>query len=436
MLACNKPTKTFVAIVSMFAFFCSVAFAQAYDDELFVHLDQATVARGYTVSATTGDFSLGIFPGVLTSPATVRLRARTHDYADPAGMMRVSVMWEYAITMDQPRIFDRPLIASFALQENNGKTKYVAFFNRTKNAWQFVPAQYDSAHNKVRAFLHFPYVQVAVFERDEEVSAHIALDAPLAARSVIVMDVANGHVLFEKNADAVLSIASLTKLATAKTFLAQSPNMQSVVALLPEDQVGGAHLYSSAGETLSLRDAFYMTLVGSANNTARLLARSTEKNDDDFIAAMNAYARSLGLTHTVFQEPTGLSEHNVSTAREYALLALDAFADSRVLQATTTRAYEFTMKNTGIAHTVKTTNKLATSDLYVTGAKTGYTDEAGYCFILKAKDRVTGSEVLVVVLGASTSFSRFDESYTLATKGLAAINDNFLSLQDLQLSGE
>lgn len=232
--------------------------------------------------------------------------------------------------------------------------------------------------------------------------------------SAFVMDAKTGQMLYEKNPDSVRPIASITKLMTGLLVLeAQIPFSQEVT-IVSEDATAGARLAVAPGETVKVKNLFFSTLTGSANNAALALARATGMPRKVFVERMNSRARELGLTHTVFLDPSGLDPKNVSTAREVAMLSRAALQPLPMLQATTAKTYGFTTVNSKKTHHFKNTNALVTSPLYVTGGKTGFLDEAGYTLTLRAKDRESGREVIVVVLGADSSKQRFDETQSLA----------------------
>jgi len=243
--------------------------------------------------------------------------------------------------------------------------------------------------------------------------AVVSIDSP----SGILIDAGSGQVLWEKNAKEVRSIASITKLMTAMIFLDTNTSFDKVVAMEQSDMASGSNLQVSAGETLKVQDLFYSMLVGSANNASLALARSTGLSQEEFVSRMNAKAQNLGLTNTHFVEPSGLNPDNKSTVHDVVLFSKEALKSFSMLQGTTTKEYTFTTINRGVFHRIKNTNELLDSSLYVTGGKTGYLDEAGYCLMAKAKNS-QGREVIAVTLSATTSSSRFSDTEKLLRWGL------------------
>lgn len=227
-------------------------------------------------------------------------------------------------------------------------------------------------------------------------------------------------ILYSKNYDEVRSIASLTKLMTAAVFLDTGTPMDKIVTYdkaSDDTSPAGSRLKVGTGETMKVKDLFYTMLVGSANNAARALARSTGLSPEEFVRRMNDKAQTWGLTHTHFVEPTGLDPKNVSTVYEVALMAKQVFKDFRILQATTVAAYGFRTINANQPHTIKTTAaEMFDSPFRVTGMKTGFLEEAGYCYVLKARAGSEGTDhdVITVVLGAGARLQSFNEATNIA----------------------
>lgn len=238
----------------------------------------------------------------------------------------------------------------------------------------------------------------------------------ITAASAAVIDVASGQILWQRQPTAVLPIASLTKLTTAVVFLGTSPDFSQEVIIEKEDNANseGSALQVKTGERLTAGDLFYSSLVGSANNATRALARSTGLSNEEFVSRMNTVAQQLGLTQTTFHEVTGLDPTNTSVVNEYAQLARYAFTFDRIRQAATMAEYRFRTMDKKIEHKIKNTDALLTdSDVQLVGAKTGYLDEAGYTFAMEAT--VQGHDVLIVLFKSETSQTRFAEAKALLT---------------------
>lgn len=232
----------------------------------------------------------------------------------------------------------------------------------------------------------------------------------LSAEAVLVIDVATRDVLVSKNAHETRSLASITKLMTALVALDHRVPMTRTASILEKDEVGGARLRVDDGTSLTVRQVFDAMLVGSANNAANALARSTKIAREDFVAEMNEKARELGLRATTFVDPTGIEPANVSTAEDIAALGLEAFAVPEVRRATTSA--KITVVTAKQTHVVKNTNGLLTDErngLYVMGGKTGYLEESLWNLVVKLKD-ARNKPVLVVVLGADSQARSFADA--------------------------
>jgi D-alanyl-D-alanine carboxypeptidase len=204
-------------------------------------------------------------------------------------------------------------------------------------------------------------------------------------------------------------------LSNALAFVSLKPNWDRLVSMSNVDEVGGGRLRVASGARLSVQDAFFSTVTASANNTANTLARISGLARKTYIARMNAQAKLTGATHSVFVEPSGMSEKNISTARDIALIADAAFRQPMIQRAASTASYHFTIRNTGADKTIVNTNYLLTQDpsVWVIGGKTGYLEESKYNLAvqLRAMDEngkpVYGKDIVVVVMGAPTKEGSF-----------------------------
>jgi D-alanyl-D-alanine endopeptidase (penicillin-binding protein 7) len=229
----------------------------------------------------------------------------------------------------------------------------------------------------------------------------------VTASKVLVVDVASRDTLLANQATSPHPLASISKLMAAKVFLDSGVSMWRTKALVAGDEVGGARLRVPTGTSLSLRDIFDATLVGSANNTAYAMARATGMGITEFVAAMNRRAEAMKLEATRFVDPSGLEVGNTSTAVDIARMAYELFNEQEIKRATTTA--KASIKADGVLHEVKNTNGLLTdpdNGLYVLGGKTGYLVESRWNLVVKMRDRRM-KEILVVVLGSASQQQSF-----------------------------
>ncbi len=234
------------------------------------------------------------------------------------------------------------------------------------------------------------------------------------ARGALIMDAATKNVLWQKNPDDIIPIASITKLMTALVWLENQPadGMSHVHTFAPEqDTIGGKELNLAHGEKLRAFDLLRSSIVGSDNDTALGLVHTTTLGDQGFIDAMNHKAETVGMTNTSFADPTGLSANNISTPYDIALLAREAFRQPEIQQPASMSEHLQETVDSGKKTRVATTNKLLyDSSLQITGGKTGYTTEAGYCLVVQARVPDTERDVIAVVLGTNAESARFEQA--------------------------
>ncbi len=253
----------------------------------------------------------------------------------------------------------------------------------------------------------------------------------VTAKSAVVINSKSGEVLWGKNQDARLPIASLTKLVTAKVFLDTRPSLDRVVAYSKQDDEYN-RLYAAAGtiarlkvrdgETLTIGDLLHSALIGSANNAIEGLVRVSGLEREEFISRMNEQATAWGASSTRFVEPTGLSPENVSTALDYAIMTNRVLDHPIIEKISKMKSYEFYTRNTKKRHLIRNTNPLITLNrLKVTGSKTGYLEEANYCLMTRAKDE-KGREVIAVTLGTAEKSRSFSETEDLINYSLRLLN--------------
>ena len=243
-------------------------------------------------------------------------------------------------------------------------------------------------------------------------------DAPefnLTASSGVVLLVKNNTFLYEKNATAKQPIASLTKLMTALVFLDHNPGFDKEYIVSPGDNIAGGKNNLFTGDTVKISDLLNTSLVASDNGATMALAHATGLNDKEFVKAMNDKASKLGLFNTSFVEPTGLSDKNVSTARDIARLAKEALSHDEIKNSTIKKEYSFLTKE-GREKKISSTDYLlysdSSNDVNLLGGKTGYTESAGYWCVGKFSDK-RQDEIISVVLNSNGKNDRFLETKSL-----------------------
>ena len=239
-----------------------------------------------------------------------------------------------------------------------------------------------------------------------------ALAAPNPAKlqlksgSALVMDISTGKTLYQKNPAQVRPIASLTKLMTALVVLDARQNLNQTLTIDQNDRDNIKHTYSRVrfGTKVSRRDALHLALMSSENRMASALARHYPGGRSAFIRAMNNKARQLGMRNSRFYDSTGLSTRNVSTARDLAKLITAAYRQPLIRQFTQDTNKEMRFSTPAYSLMFNNTNPLVKNpDWDVRLSKTGYTDEAGRCLLMRAKpDRQELAIVLLNSVGKRT----------------------------------
>jgi D-alanyl-D-alanine endopeptidase (penicillin-binding protein 7) len=235
------------------------------------------------------------------------------------------------------------------------------------------------------------------------------------SRHAYLYDPASGEVIFEKNSDRSVPIASITKLMTAMVFLELDPDLDRFVVVTPEDLYGGGKTQLLRREKVKLVDLLHMALMCSDNVAARILARESGLEHEDFLARMNTKAIEIGLTHSRFTEVTGLDARNVSTAADVARLVQAACNQPRIRHICQTRSHDFSTQRR--AHYIPNTNRMLYSQYEVRGGKTGYISAAGYCFATWV--RKDNRDLIAVVLNAPTAATRFADVHRMLQKPAA-----------------
>jgi D-alanyl-D-alanine endopeptidase (penicillin-binding protein 7) len=248
----------------------------------------------------------------------------------------------------------------------------------------------------------------------QAIGLHEAYD-PLSLHSAVALavDAASGEVLFEKNARAVLPIASISKLMTALVVLEAGQPLDERLTISEADIDTEKYTRSRLrpGTVLTRDEMLHLALMASENRAANALGRHYPGGLDTFVARMNEKARELGMESTWFVEPTGLSSRNVSSAIDLARLVRAASRYPLIREYST--AASLTVEAAG-ARTVsfRNTNRLVSRDDWDIGLqKTGYISEAGNCLVMQA--RVEGRPVVLVLLDATGKLSRFGDAQRL-----------------------
>ncbi|MGL5759400.1 D-alanyl-D-alanine endopeptidase [Plesiomonas sp.] len=220
----------------------------------------------------------------------------------------------------------------------------------------------------------------------------------LASASALVIDTHKGKTLYAKNPNKVVPIASVTKLMTALVVLDAKQNLNEIITVDQRDRdtLKNTHSRIKFGTKITRRDALLLALMSSENRMASALGRHYPGGKPAFVKAMNRKAKALKMTRSRFADSTGLSTHNVSTANDLAKLVKAAYAQPLIRQFTQTENREMRFSTPSYALQFFNTNPLVKNDSWnVRLSKTGFTDEAGRCLVMRAQP---GRDDLTIVL--------------------------------------
>jgi len=220
----------------------------------------------------------------------------------------------------------------------------------------------------------------------------------LASVHAVVADFDTGATLFAKQADAVVPIASLTKLMMAMVVLDAEQPLDEWLKIVPRDRPIEKNAYSRLriGSEAKRRDLLLIALMSSENLACHVLAASYPGGTSAFVAAMNSKARELGMTETHFVDPSGLSPSNRSTAGDLIKMANAAAHYAQIREFSTTPEYTVDFRSPAYTLGYGNTNVLARGDKWdIRLSKTGFINEAGRCLIMIA---TVGERAVTMVL--------------------------------------
>jgi D-alanyl-D-alanine carboxypeptidase (penicillin-binding protein 5/6) len=245
----------------------------------------------------------------------------------------------------------------------------------------------------------------------------------------IVVDNATGKVLFEDKADAEGYPASVLKLMDLLIILERVEQKQlalqdPVIVSAKASHIGGSRVWLAEKETFAVDDMLYALMVQSANDVAVALAEKLAGSTEAFVELMNKRAQDLGMTHTTFHSVHGLppgagQEHDVTSARDFALLSRELLKHKDTLRYTSTRERPFRPDDKKHMVMMRNHDHLLGQVEGVDGLKTGYFTEAGYSIALTAERK--GQRVIVIVLGSVDRKLRDAKAAELLARGFLAL---------------
>lgn len=236
-------------------------------------------------------------------------------------------------------------------------------------------------------------------------------DLFLRSHVALVFDEREGELLFQRNANRVVPVASLSKLMTAMVILDAALPLDEIITITKQDKdrIRYAKSRLRYGAKLSRHDLLLLALLASENRAAAALARTFPGGTKRFVKAMNNKALEIGLKKTRFADPAGLHNDNVSTANELLQLVQSASAYDLIRQFTTTDKETIVDSATGRSMNVHNTNRLVKKASWpIRLSKTGFTNDAGNCLVMQTK--IEDRPVIIVLLNSWGKLSKYGDS--------------------------
>ena len=231
----------------------------------------------------------------------------------------------------------------------------------------------------------------------------------LKSSAVLVMDQDTKEVLFRKNDQVVLPIASLTKLMTGVLISEAQLSLDEPITITQDDvdTEKGSHSRLTVGTELSRGELLHLALMSSENRAAHALGRTYPGGLARFVGLMNNKAAAIGMRDTAYVEPTGLSSSNRSSAKDLATLVNYAHGDPTLRELSTSPGYQVAVGRKVLQY--RNTNRLVKDPDWDIGLqKTGYISEAGQCLVMQTK--IAGRKLIMVFLDSAGKLSRIADA--------------------------
>ncbi len=226
-------------------------------------------------------------------------------------------------------------------------------------------------------------------------------DPDIKSQSALVFNPLSEHVIYEKNADKVMPIASITKLMTAMVTLdARLPSHEIITITQADvDKLKRTSSRLPVGSSYPRHELLRLALMSSENRAAAALGRSYPGGINAFVKAMNQKARKIGMTRSYFVDSTGLNSSNVATARDLAKLVKSAYHYTAIREFSTTSKHFVSPGNRrGHLQYVNSNALISSQNWEIAVSKTGYLNEAGRCLVMQAN--ISAQPVVIVLLNS------------------------------------
>lgn len=292
-----------------------------------------------------------------------------------------------------------------------GQTTDPVIITNVPQAAEAAPAPTDLNSDKVQVATP-PRVNRFTLVEDESAAAYRQY-LKLRSAAALVVSQDKGQLLYAKNTDAVMPIASITKLMTAMVVLDAGLPLDEAITIdqADVDVLKGTRSRLKVGVVLTRRELLKLALMASENRAAASLARSYPGGLQTFVRAMNQKARDLGMRDTRFLDSTGLNPGNVSTAHDLALMVYAGYQYSLIREFTTSDSHSIAFAGRRFHRTVafRNSNGLVRSHEWEIGlSKTGYINEAGRCLVMQAT--IATKPVIIVLLDSWGKLTRIADA--------------------------
>ncbi|WP_236838488.1 D-alanyl-D-alanine carboxypeptidase family protein [Caldalkalibacillus salinus] len=263
--------------------------------------------------------------------------------------------------------------------------------------------RHDRVRSRKRRYLMILLSCILLFTAQPHIEANKPFE--VSGHAAILMDVESGRILYEKNIDEQMRIASITKIMTAIIAIEQGVLDDKVETTSNAYKVEGSSIYLKLGEKLTLEEMLYGLMLRSGNDAAVAIAEHIGGSVEGFAFLMNQKAAELGMSRSVFNNPHGLDSHeeHYSTARDMALLTAYAMKNETFSEIVKSKHASASLEGESWNRSWRNKNKLLRMYPYADGVKTGYTQRAGRTLVSSAtKD---GHRLVAVTLNASDDWN-------------------------------
>ncbi len=266
---------------------------------------------------------------------------------------------------------------------------------------QFLEQNFPTQNDPMEAF---------ALSHAQKIEAQAMMAGPLlTSQAALIFNNKTGEILYQKNADRVMPIASISKLMSAMVVLDARLDMNERITITPDeiDRLKGTSSRLAVGTTLTRGELLHLSLMSSENRATHALGRTYPGGMSAFVAAMNAKAQSLGMYSSRFYEPTGLNFQNVSTANDLNRMVAAA-SKYPLISKNSTSNYGSVWTANG-RQNYKNSNALVREGSWnIELQKTGYIREAGRSMVVKAN--VQNQPITIVLLNSPTSTTRVNDA--------------------------